>query len=163
MSIALYNEVLKQGVNDLYTKAKITLASKTMLNTFIDENLETNFIEISYSSFNQTDSTGIVFDDEARTGTTTNSVPTELITNVITIPSGVVLDSIMLKLSGVDFKTLVEDLTILMSYDGITYFSIPSYDIKETISYATTQTGVYLKFTWDASSVITGLYLMYRI
>lgn len=145
----LNKKLLEQGIDELYSRNKIDSNVKTEIESYITNITDKNVYEVAYSEFNQTDSTGVTFDDVARE-VDYNSGSAELITNAIVI-TNIRIDSI--KLKGSD-----ENVTYQMSTDGTNWFNIDSFDINEEVITAS----FYLKVKFSSINTIKGIIVIYE-
>lgn len=145
--MSISKKLLVDGIYELYDRNKISSDLKTEAETYIDNLSLQNVQNVKYSDFNQTDSTGVTFDDASRT-VSWDTGSAELITNALTLTSSI-LDAVKLKATD-------QDIQIQISYNGTTWYNINDTDINEEISGT-----FYLKLLFTSANDITGMILIY--
>ena len=136
MSCNAIKDLLKNAITDMRKDGKIDTTVETSVSTFIDDITLTDFLEVEYSSFDQTNSVNITFDDTARTAQT--AVGSELITLALGLND--------IKVKGLKLKAANEDVSWLLSKDGTNFFSVNSYSLDESIS---SSEDLFVKITTD--------------
>lgn len=142
-------QLLKDGVNELYDRSKISSTLKTEAEDYIDELSDDHFEVIDYIDFNQDDSVGCTFTDASKSVTYGGSGEAELLTNSINIGSATIRT---LKL-----KATNENVTWQISSNGTTWYNIDSYNLDESVTAA-----FYLKVKFSIASTIKGLVIVYE-
>jgi len=143
------NDLLIQGLEELYSRSKISNDVLTDATAYIGTLSTQFFMDIDYTDFNQEDSTGCIFDDVSKQ-VTWDTGTAELLTNSITINPAT--------LKGIKAKALDQNITYQISYNGTTYYNINDYNIAEDI-----EVPFYLKIIFTQTNTITGLVLNYEL
>jgi len=147
MSISV--ELLKDGIEELYDRNKISSDIKSDADDYIDLLSLDDFYEVAYSEFDQTNSTNMTFTAASRSAAWDSGTAT-LLTTAITL-GACKLKALMLK--GTD-----PDVSWSFSTDGSTYYTITNpYDLDETIA-----TTIYIKATITATNTVKGMILIYE-
>ena len=147
--MSISNELLKMGIQELKDKNKISTDMKTEMDTYVDNLSHFNVLEVEYNDFNQTSSTGVTWDDAART-VSWDTGNAELITNAIAASS--------VKLLALKLKATDQNIdSIQISYDLTEWYDIDDYDTNEDVG---SNTSFYLKIKFSATNDIKGILIM---
>ncbi|MGA2436598.1 MAG: hypothetical protein ABSG25_15090 [Bryobacteraceae bacterium] len=151
MSLVISKELLKEGIDELFIRDKITKDLKHEAYEFIDNISNSHSCTINYIDFRQSASTNITFDDNNRVASyiSDGSSTAMLVTNQIKAHNILLLT---LKLKGAD-----ENVNYEFSYNLNNWYNINSYDINEII-----KDDFYLRISFTASNSITGLVFIFN-
>ena len=150
MTCTATKNLIKFAITELRKDGKIDTTTETSLESFVDDITLTDFLEVTYSDFDQVNSTNISFADAGRTATTAAS--STLLTDALGL-SDVKIKALKLK------SDLEDDITWSISKDGTNYFTVSSYNLNENI---TSSEDLYVKVATDETIVITGMIIIYE-
>jgi len=145
-------QLLKDGINELYDRSKISSTLKDDAEEYIDDLNEEGFYNLKYSEFNQDDSENVTFDDANRE-VTWDSGSAKLYTNAIELSN--------IKIKALKLKGSDENVTWKLSTTGTTssYMGLESsYDLDEEI----TSDSFYLEIDFSSTNTIKGLIVVYE-
>lgn len=145
-------QIIKNAVSEYYRLNHINSTTKTSLDSYIDSVSRSQIEEVLYADLDQTESdVEITFNDAARTATNASGTDKSIVTNEIEISDCVVK---ALKINA----ATTEDVSWLLSKDGIDFYSVTGVNMCEKIL---STESVWVKVT-TPDNVIYSLTVVYE-